>query len=330
MIKMKLHFILLLMVVAMLSACTPVVKEKPVALPVPVVKAPVVPVEVEPELVVKEQDILILLSGSTKPYQLIADYIAKDLGEHAIQFTLSGQSAQDKALIKDIKAANTSQVVAIGLKAANLVKGLKDKQVIITQVVNYNENGLITDNAKGVSALPSPEKLFKDWKALSPGLSRVAIVAGKNLSAYLRRAKKAAKSQGIDLQIELVKTDKEFLYRSKKLKSVVEGQWILPDNRVLSGKSLKEVMAYGSRRGRQIVVFSPSLLSFGGFFYVQPDEKAIADAVLMRLADSAGKDSIPGQNIMPVLTHKMGINQNIARQFNLTIPQKYRKHINGE
>ena len=130
--------------------------------------------------------------------------------------------------------------------------------------------------------------------------------------------------------IELVSSDKGFIYNSKKLKSDVGGQWILPDNQVLSGKALKEVMAYASRRGRELVVFSPKLLPFGGFFYVNADLEAIADGILQRLSESAGSAVVSGDSVLPIMSHTMGINQNIARQFNLTIPLKYRKYINGK
>ena len=338
MANMKLHLILILFLMAGLSACTSVSKKSSSPVPddkqsQPAVKAvkksesaPPVAVKVKP----KQPDVLILLSSPAKSHQQIAKYLSKALAERATEITLSGQPAQDHAMIRDIKASDTAQIVAVGLKAAKSVKSITNKQIIFAQVVNYRDYNLVTDNIKGVSALPSPEKLFKDWRALSPGLSKVAVVVGKNLDSYLNRATKAAKKQGIQLVVKQVASDKEFSYRSKNLRSDVEGQWILPDNRVLSGKALKEVMAYGSRRGRQIVVFSPKLLSFGGLFYAVPDAKAIADAILRRLKASAFKTHVQGDGVLPVMSHTMGINQNITRQFNLIIPPEYRKYINGD
>ncbi|VAW62434.1 hypothetical protein MNBD_GAMMA11-3125 [hydrothermal vent metagenome] len=276
----------------------------------------------------KQQNVLILLSSSVKSYQRLAQKIASDPGVVAVEITLSGDPAQDNAVVRDIQSSDTVQIVAIGLKAAQSVKSITNKQIVFAQVVNYRDYGLVGGNFKGVSALPSPEKLFKDWKALSPGLSKVAVVVGKNLHSYLRRAQKAAELEGIELIIEQVASDKEFVYRSKNMQRNIQGQWILPDNRVLSVKALKEVMAYGSRRGRQIVVFSPGLLSYGGLFYVSPDIAAIAEAVLLRLRQSAGKADVQGDGVLPVMSHILGINQNIARQFNLIIPAAYRKYIN--
>jgi len=330
MLKIKKFYILLFIILGLLSACAPVVKKAPKEAAPKALKVVVQPVEIKKiEIEVeppKQQDVLILLSSSVNSYQKIAGHLTTALGEHAVQIILSGLPAQDRAVIEDIKASGTQQIVAIGLKAAEAVKEFKDKQIIYTQVITHNK--LNAENIKGVSSLPSPEKLFSDWKKLSPGLSKVAIVTGNNLDGYLKRAKKAARKQGIELIVEKVKTDKGFIYKSKKFKSDVGGQWILPDNRILSGKALKDVMAYSSRRGRQIVVFSPKLLSFGGFFYVTPDLELIANGVLQRLVESAGKKDIPGDSVLPVLSHTMGINENIARQLNLTIPREYREYIN--
>jgi len=332
MLKINLRIIFIFFVLSLLNACVQV-KESPEQkkikqAPEPVVTPVIVEKNVPVEQVPVQNDVLILLSSSAKSYQKIADYLSAELGEHAVQIILSGLPAQDRAVIEDIKASSTRQIVAIGLKAINAVKNFKDKQVVYTEVFSHKK--LLADNVKGVSSLPSPEKLFKDWKKLSPGLTKVAVVTGKDLGLFLKRAKAAAKAQGIKLIVEQVDTDKGFIYKSKKLKSDVGGQWILPDNRILSAKALKDVMAYSSRRGRQIVVFSPKLLSFGGFFYVTPDLQAIANGVLQRLSESAGKPSIPGVSVLPVMNHTMGINQNIARQFNLTIPQEYREFINAK
>lgn len=327
--KLKLNIILTFLVLFLLSACTPPVTkpivQKPVVVKKPVIKEVPVPQKIE----VKQQRVVLLLSSDAKPYVRLADEISQSLGEFATRITLTGKRVQDKSIISEVVASEANQIVAIGVVAANALKGIKNKQVIFTHVVNYSDNELITDTSKGVSALPSPEQLFKDWRVLSPKLSKVAIISGKNLDVYLKRVKKAAKAEGIQLHLEQVKTDKEFIYKSKSLKSV-DGQWILPDNRVLSAKALKEVMAYGSRRGRQIVVFSPKLLSFGGFFYVQPDEVEMAKVVLKRLSESVGKITIPGDGVLPVMSHTIGINQIIARQFNLNIPEEYRNNINGE
>jgi ABC-type uncharacterized transport system substrate-binding protein len=286
---------------------------------------------VEKKVIKEKQSVLILLSSQNPFYQQLAEIISLKLKKPAVIKALSGQPASNSKILKEIEGfSEVTHIVSIGVKATKLVKGLKNKRIIFAQVVNFQGQGLVTNRMKGVSALPSPEKLFKDWRVLSPNLSSVAVVAGKNLEGYLLRAKKAAESHGIELFVEQVKTDKEFIYKSKSLSPKIEGQWVLPDNRVLSAKALKEVMAYASRRGRQLVVFSPKLLSFGGFLAVSEDVDSIAEGVLQRVEDSADMDVIPGNGVLPVMSHTMGINRNIARQLNLNIPQEYQAYVNGE
>ena len=310
----------LFIILILLNACAPVVKEP--------VKVTVKPVENKIEQKVKLKNVVVIYSGTVKSHHKVADHLINLLGERAISVVLSGQSARDAVLIKDIRSSNTTQIAAIGSNAVNAVKAIPNKQIIFSQIVISED--LVSKNVKGVSALPSPEKLFKDWKALSPALSKVAIIAGDNLDVYLSGAKKAAKKYNIELIVKQFKTDKEFVYRSKALKPDIEGQWIIPDNRVLSGHALKDVMAYASRRGRQIVVFSPNLLAFGGFLYVGSNPKAVAKGVFKRLSASIGKTSIPGDSVLPIMSHTMIINKRIAQQLNLKIPQEYRKYLNEQ
>ncbi len=326
--KEVLKYYFLSMLFLLLVGCSSAVK-KEVAPEKTVIKK-IETVVVEPEVeIVQKQGVIILMSSSAGAYQEIADRLSSHFGEDATQIVMSSRSAENKSILKDINQSDRAQVVALGLRAARLVKGI-DKQVVFSQIVNYNDYGLLSDNMKGVCALPSPEKLFKDWRAISPGLNKVSIVAGKRLNQFINRAKKAASAEGIELIIEQVRTDKEFIYKSKNMKLDIQGQWIIPDNRVLSSKALKEVMAYASRRGREIVVFSPKLLSFGGLFYVAPDNNAIAEGIIDRLEQSLNEVVIPGEDIYPVMEHKMGINQKIAKQLNLNIPGNYREYIHGE
>jgi len=288
-------------------------------------------VDLKKEISKEKQDILILLSSNASSYKLQADAVSGKLNQPARIKILSGQPASDSRVLNDIKGLKeVTHIVALGDKAAKAFKNYTGHRVIFAQVVNYEGAGVVSETMKGVSALPSPEKLFRDWKMLSPSLSSVAIVAGKNLDTYLHRAGKAAEAQGIDLIIEQVNTDKEFIYKSKNLSPGIEGQWVLPDNRVLSAKSLKEVMSYASRRGRQLVVFSPKLLSFGGFLYVASDVDSVADSIAQRINDSTDKSTVPGNGILPVMNHTMGINRNIANQLNLNIPQEFQAYVNGQ
>lgn len=323
---------LIFLMTLVLTACEKAVRPKPVVVSKQV---PVEPVKVKPPVaevpeVRKKEGVIILLSSDAEAYQQLANRLSRKLGKQAIQMTMNLRPAENRALLDSIRESDKEQVVALGLAAAKLVKDLDDKQVVFAQVINHGEYSFISDNMKGISALPAPEQVFRDWKAIYPALSSVAIVAGDNLDSFMEQAEKAASEQGIRLEFKQVKTDKEFIYQSKNIPLDIEGQWILPDYRVLSVKALKEVMAYASRRGRQIAVFSPKLLPFGGLFYVDNNEAAVVQAIVKRLEQASTEEHIPGAGIVEVLRHDIEINPKIARQLNLKIPAGYREFVHGE
>lgn len=344
--KILLYLTLLLVLSGMLTACTPAKKETNLESPAEystpsltskITKTTVPDIKktkpgydavqaVRPDAEVESKGVIVLVSGKSPSYMKLANLI---IAQSSVPFTrhiMSTQPAKNRVLLNDINASNKPYVIAVGLKAAKLVKQLKTKHVIFTSIVNHEDYDLVSDQMKGVSALPSPEKLFKDWKLLSPDLTTVAVIAGNNLDNYLTYAALAADKYGIELVVRKVSTDKEFIYKSKHLSMDVQGQWILPDNRVLSSKALKDVMSYASRRGRQIVVFGPKLLAFGGLFYVVADEKIVSEKVFELMKDKG--DSVNG--IAYVMNHRMGVNARIARQLNLEIPDDYREFIYGK
>jgi hypothetical protein len=272
-------------------------------------------------------DVAIVLSAKATAYSEIANQLKVDLKEKAEIFTLSGKEHIDTQIIRAIQSSGRQQVVAIGLRAARATSILKGKQIIFAQVFNYRDHHLVTDSMKGVSTLPPPEKLFNDWKQLSPKLSQVVVVSGKSLAGYINRAKIAASKYNIDLLHRVVNNDKEFIYTVKHLPGVIQGHWLLPDNRVLSRKALKEIMSYNSKQGRQTVVFRPKLLSYGGLFYVTPSSTEISRLVLKRLENSIGKEKIPGKDILPLTDYNIGINPRIASQHGLKIPDSLKEFI---
>ncbi|MCW9013246.1 MAG: hypothetical protein OQL06_05645 [Gammaproteobacteria bacterium] len=287
-------------------------------------KEPVQKIIPEPEPFVRP-DTDILLSSNAGAYRNIAKMLSGKLEGDTRIFIQTGNKVTDSVLIDSIQSSSRSQLVAIGLRAAKAAAKVQNKQVVFSQVFNHRDAGLISPSMKAVSAMPSPEELFRDWKQLAPGLSQVAVITGKNLDDYIDRAKKAAEQQGIQLIHQQVRNDKEFLYAVKHLPLSVQGHWLLPDNRVLSLRVLKDVMAFNTKSGKQTVVFDKKLLSFGGLLYVKPSADEVSKLILLRLQDAVNQEAIPGADVMPVMSNEKGINATVAAQLNVKIPEEFKK-----
>ncbi|MDH5484922.1 MAG: hypothetical protein OEY43_06750 [Gammaproteobacteria bacterium] len=306
-----------------LSACSNLrPAESPVVIPEVVVKPEIVIQPVVPEII-KPANISVLVSSTAKVYGHIADKLEASKNFRITKYVMSGYDNRDAQLLAAIQESPNKQVVVIGLRAARSAMRLLHKQVIFCQVFDHKNEQLSSGNMKGVSILPSADKLLKDWKIISPGIRKIVLITGTGLDNYINSAKQAAERNGIDLTHLEVNTDKEYLYTTKNLPLDVQGFWLLPDNRVLSLQVLKDVMAFNSKAGRQMVVFNRDLLSFGGLMSTEPDLDEVSMLIKKRLANARGLDHVPGEDVVLLNEHQLSINKKVAGQLGIVIPEKF-------
>ena len=327
----SINSLMCLLCIILLVSCAappPIVKSEPemrsetrqvVAKPV---EAPVVTEKVMPQ-----PNVAIVLSSDASVFQAAAQILETHLGDQAKRYVLTTNKVSNNQLMDQIQQSAHGQVIAIGIKATQLAANLEDKLIIFCQVPDHQAKSFIDDKLKGVSAFPSAEKLFQDWKRLYPGLNQVLVITGPNLKGYMANARQAAGEHGIELIHQVVKTDKEFLYVTKTTPMSVQGQWYFPDSRIISRKALKEALTFNAKEGRQSVVFSPALLSLGGFFYSMVSVDDVVQQVQQRLLDALGNQEIPGKGIQLLQKHEIGINPVVAKQMGVNIPADYKKYI---
>ena len=292
----------------------PVVKqEKPKPRPVKAVKKP----RPKPPVVV-------LLSESIPAYQQVANELEKRLTERSTVINLDTSSMGRKRLIKQLNRKDYQQFVAIGLEAAKLAKMLagKEDELIFCQVFNYQKYNMVGPRAKGVSALPGTAEMFARWSEMSPSLKRVGVITGPGLETVFASASKEAAKHGIELQHRVVATDKELLFEYKQLAPALQGLWMLPDNRVLSGRTIKEVMSFSVRNGKQVAVFSDAILRLGGVLSITTRPEEIAAKVEQRLQAAYKGKGVPGPELLLLEQGDIKVNSVAAKRYNLKYMEK--------
>ncbi|WP_169714047.1 ABC transporter substrate binding protein [Oceanicoccus sagamiensis] len=270
-----------------------------VSQPAPVLKPQPAPKVVEP--------VAILLNENNPNSQQIADLLTAKLTTPTQLYYLSALPQQQVEVVAQLQQQAYSQVVAIGSNAALRAKSLDDSRVVFSQVFNYQDEGLIEAGFSGVSMVPSAEKLFSEWKQLTPGLKHIAIITGPNNQQQIARIQQAAKHHGVVVLHREVNNDKEMLYEAKQLAPLIQGFWLLPDNRVLSRRSIKEFMAQSMKQGKQVALFNRQLFKYGGLLYVGGDVDEIAEQLKVQLATTE-------QSVFGLKTAKIEINQRAAEQ----------------
>lgn len=294
---------------------TPVAETPPPA-PLPAKKAPAMQVSV-------------LVSENTPAYTDVARELSKLLGQRSATQLLSTSQLKNQNIVSALKSAENTQVVSIGLNASIATKTLGNKAVVFCQVFNYQEYGLVTPRHKGISMLPAPQQIFRTWRNLSSTVTDIGVITGPGFEDVIETARAAAKLYLINLHHETVKSDKELQFAYKKMSKHVQGFWLLPDNRVLSGNSLREIMNYSVLNSKMVAVFNEELLKLGGLFSITPDPHDIAVQVYERLEQAAGKDMMPGPDIVYPEKFKLRVNAVMANNLGLEIPEQYKRAANA-
>jgi len=284
------------------------------------------PVAIAPPPKPAQMEVVILVSENIPAYNKVAKALAKQLGTRGSIRYLGSSPFENIKTLAAYKDDEHKQFVSIGLNASVAAKTLADRQVVFCQVFNYQDSELLTGKHKGVSMMPSMPKTFGAWRALAPDITDIGVISGPGLEDMMQTARAAARSYGITLHHEVVNSDKEYQYAYKEMADKVQGYWLLPDNRVLSGNILNDVMTFSVRNSKLVEVFSEELLDLGGIFSSASEPQDIAQQVLDRLEQAQHKETIPGPDIVYLDKATLRINAVMAQRLSLEIPQQYKKY----
>ena len=322
---MRWHLVFIFLVLLLQGCVQPKLEEAPVAKPA--LPEKVLPKKVQLKPVAPE--VVVLVSDDIPAYNNVAKALVKQLGRRGSIRYLKGSRIENIKILTKYKNDKHKQFVSIGLKASVAAKSLVNRQVVFCQVFNYQDYGLLSARHKGVSMMPSASRIFRTWRALSPNITDIGIISGPGFDDMMQLAKAAARNLGITLHYKSVKSDKEYQFAYKQMASKVQGYWVLPDNRVLSGAILRDVMTFSVRNSKQVAVFNKELLSLGGLFTTISDNRDVVLKVLSRLKRAQNKKTIPGLGIIYPNNLELSINPVMAKRLNLKIPNKYKKYINA-
>lgn len=277
----------------------------------PVIKKPVVSQTLPP--------VAILLSDDVPAYRRIADELVARLPDNPDIFSLQGNPAASALMISKLNASGRGHVVAIGPLAEQTASRLTSQQTVFCQVFNHQDHGLTAARMRGVSMLPPAELQFSAWKEIDAGLQRVGVITGPGHEALMARAHRAAQRNGIELIHREVNSDKEMLYTFKRLTPEIQGLWLLPDDRILSRRVLRDIMEYSIKHRKQVMVFHPELLRFGGLLSVSGIEADIAEQVIAALRASSARTASPASELLPLTKIHVEVNEQVAQQLRIPV-----------
>jgi ABC-type uncharacterized transport system substrate-binding protein len=256
--------------------------------------------------------IAILLSEDVATYRGIAAEITRRgrYNEYLI-LDLAGNAVVDTHVRLQLQRFEADKFVAIGLPAAQAVRGYSDLPMVFCQVFNYRDHDLPNARSKGVKLLPPFALQIEIWREITPELRAVGVITGPNQDELLDEMRRAAAQHRVELLVRTVTTDKDALFEFKQLTPQIQGFWLLPDNRVLSPRVLREMLSYGNKHGNQTAVFNRQLLNLGADISFTSSEGDIADAVLSVLGGGGSKNILFGPPMTPLKTVRAAVDPDL-------------------
>jgi len=222
--------------------------------------------------------VAVVLSNRNAAYEEVAIALGEFFDNLSI-YDLSDKSQPPESAFRLINDSGADAVVAIGLKAATASVVLAAAPVVFSQVFNIQDFELLKPSSRGVASVAPLDAQLKAWKEVQPTLSNVGFVIGPGHDDLLEDAELAADRHGVELDTYVASSDQEALFYFKRMVRDIDGFWLLPDNRVLSGRVLREMLAQANRRGVSVLVPSSSMLSMGATLSVSTVAADIAGRI---------------------------------------------------
>lgn len=271
-------------------------------------------------------EIAILKSSNLKAYdEAIQGFKATAPGTAVyVEYDLRGDLEQGKQLARKIRAAGSSLVVAVGLKAALAAKlEISEIPVLYMMILDPVKHGLSTTNMTGILPAIPTERQFEILRTLLPMTHRIGVLYDPTKTdAKIKEATRQAAGYDFRLQGFPVEHEKELSQQLRSLVASSEVLWLIPDSTVLTDESVRFLLESALAKQIPVIGFSPEFTRMGALvsLSVRHNEIGRETGILAKHILNGGRP-FPSKPLS-VQRISMSVNQKTARYLGITIPKE--------
>jgi ABC-type uncharacterized transport system substrate-binding protein len=238
--------------------------------------------------------VAIVLTNDQPAYADVARELTQHFRKYQI-YNLGDAGQVPISVLRVINDSNSGAIVAIGLRAARSSVAMGEKPVVFSQVFNYQEHDLLQEHSRGVAALAPLDAQLAAWKEIDPTVSRIGAIVGEGHDDLVAAAQLAAERYGIELRVQVTRSDQETLYVFRRMIRDIDGFWLFPDNRVLSARVLQQMLEDAGRQQVSVTVPSESMLQLGAMISMSTVASDIAATIVkvVRQIQAGGLAQVP-------------------------------------
>jgi ABC-type uncharacterized transport system substrate-binding protein len=285
----------IIFVVFMLSGCSVLFPDPADYEPTVVIEPPAPTVKPKPRVALPQlPSVAIVLTSDQPAYADVAREVANYFTDYDV-YDLSDRSRPPVSVLRLINDSESRVVIAVGLRAAQSSVAMAQTPVVFAQVFNHQDHDLLTENSRGIAALPPLDAQLAAWKKIDPTIKRIGAIIGEGHGDLIVEAELAAQRHDMELHIKVAHSDQETLYFFRRMIRDIDGFWLFPDNRILSARVLQQMLNNANRQQVPVAVPNESMLAMGGSISISTVASDIARTIVKVIRQiQAGKlDQIP-------------------------------------
>lgn len=273
------------------------------------------------------QNIGVVFSSGFKYYRTVWDACNKDINQNnkILEYNLS--TIDGNTVLKKIEGDNSELIVAIGKKAAELLRGKTSKAVIFTMVF---DSGRYKDkNYTGVS-IDIPDNIKIDnMKKIFPGKNRIGLVYSPALEQKYKELLNTCSASGFQVVARKVDSEKQFGASVEGLMKETDYFLILPDPSLFYGQNIKFLFLVSLKYKVPVIGISSSFTKLGALASFECDYEDIGKQT-GEIVNMILQGKLPSE-IMPLKPRKVKISLNLmtARKTDVNISSEMIKQADS-
>lgn len=233
-------------------------------------------------------NIAVVLSKDTAAFAAVAAALEGSLQLPWVRYEIHDQNAP--AVLRNVRSGGHSAALAIGQQALELLRQT-DLPLAYAQVLEPGAGS--RSPGRGVAPLPAYGPQLDAWRKIQPGLSSIGVITGPGHEAASAALAAEAKARTIEVHHAVARSDREMLFVFQRMVPDIEGFVIYPDARILSPRSLRELLDYAHKHDVWVLTYNRPIFELGATLLVSADPQEIAEQLVAALDTPADAESAP-------------------------------------